>query len=128
MERGGIREAIADLHFEIVRAAAIIPDGWDHAAIKNVQVHLGKPTGAPESVDKRLSRNELLPHRSQGLNLLTWGRRQNQHCHVEIATRDRPASRARVHYQDRIHMRMCREEIPGQLGQLSVELRRESQW
>jgi hypothetical protein len=25
-------------------------------------------------------------------------------------------------------MRMCREEIPGQLGQLSVELSRESQW
>src|SRR5438477_10029622 len=58
MKRDGIREAVADLHFEIVRAAAVIPNAWHHATIKDVQVHLVKPAGAPEPVNQRLSRNE----------------------------------------------------------------------
>jgi hypothetical protein len=63
MEGGGIHKAIADLHFKIVRAAAVVPDGWDHATIKDVQMHLGKSTGAPKLANEGMSHTELLPHR-----------------------------------------------------------------
>ena len=88
---------------------------------------LGKLTGAPEPVNQRLSCNELLPQRSQRLNLLACRRRHDQHRQVKITACDRSASRTGVHHQDRIHMRMCREEIPCQLGHLPVELRRKSE-
>jgi hypothetical protein len=65
MERGGVYEAITDLHLKAVRAAAIIPNGWDHATIKDVQVDLGKLAGAPEPVKQRMRSDELLPQRSQ---------------------------------------------------------------
>src|SRR6266540_1346245 len=78
MKRRGIREAVADLHFEIVRAAAVIPNGWDHATVNDVHMDLVKPAGAPEPVNQRLSRNELLPQRSQRLNLLACLRRHDQ--------------------------------------------------
>jgi hypothetical protein len=75
----------------------------------------------------RLSRHELLPLHRQGLNFVAWGRRCDQHCHVEIAARDSPAASARVHYQDRIHMRVRRKEIPGQISHISVEVRWKSE-
>src|SRR6266699_3364809 len=127
MKRGGIHEAIADLHFKIVRAAAVVPDSWDHATIKDVHMHLGKSAGVPKPSNERMSHTELLPHRLQGLNRLACSSGRDQHRQTEIAAWDSPASRARVHHQDRIHMRMCREDILNQLGHLSVDLRRESE-
>jgi hypothetical protein len=88
-------------------------------------MHLVKPTGAPEPVNQRLSRNELMPQRSQRLNLLACRRSRDQHRQIEIAARDRAASRTGVHHQDRVDVRMCREELPGQPGHLLVDLRRE---
>src|SRR5215471_5551210 len=60
-ERRGIGDAVANLNFESIRAAAIVPNCWCHATIKNVHVHLGKPTGTPEPMHHRLSRHELPP-------------------------------------------------------------------
>src|SRR6187399_689627 len=104
-KRRGTGDAVANLNFETVWAAAVVPNGWQHATIKDVQMHLGKPTGTPELMCLRVSRDELLPLHGQGLNLLAWRRRCEQHRHVEIAARDSPAASARVHYQDRIHIR-----------------------
>src|SRR5216110_2845678 len=64
MKRGRIRKAVADLHFKTVRAATVIPNGWDHATIKDVHMHLRKPAGAPEPVNQRMSRHGPLPQRS----------------------------------------------------------------
>src|SRR5215471_12021698 len=97
-------QAIADLHFKIIRAAAIVPHSWDHAPVKDVQMHLGKSTGVPKLANERMSHTELLPHRLQGLNSLACRSWRDQHRQIEIATWDSPASRARVHHKDRIHM------------------------
>src|SRR5439155_23028765 len=106
MISGSIRQAIADLHIEIVRADADVTDRWDNATIKDDQMHLGKSTGVPKLANERMSDTELLPHRLQGLNRLACGSRRDQHRQIEIAACDSPASRARVHHEDRIHMRM----------------------
>src|SRR5437763_13700014 len=104
MKRGGIHEAIADLHFEIVRAASVVPDSWDHATIKDVHMHLGKSTGVPKLANEGMSHTELLPHRLQRLNCLARSRSRDQHRQIEIAACDSLASRTRVHHQDRVHM------------------------
>ena len=127
MKRHGIREAVADLHLN-VRTTAVIPNVWGGTTVEDVQMHLVKPTGAPEPVNQRLSRNKLLPQRSQRLNLLA----SAQPVISTAKSRSLPATaqpRAPgVHHQGSYPHAHVREEIPGQLGQLSVELSREAQW
>src|SRR5215471_7520211 len=91
-ERSGIGDAVANLNFESIRATAIVPNCWHHTTIKDVHMHLGKPTGTPEPTHRRLSRHELLPLHGQGLNFLAWRSRCDQNRHVEIAARDSSAT------------------------------------
>src|SRR6185295_15476475 len=97
VEWRGIHETIADLHFKSVWAAAVVPDSWDHATIKDVHMNLGKSTGVPKLTNERMSHAELPPLHLEGLNRLAFHSRRDQHRQIEIAACDRPAARTRVH-------------------------------